>query len=195
MNLAQSNTLKNLMRAFAGESQARNRYTFAAGQARSQKLAALEQLFLYTAGQEKEHAEIFFNHMKTAGVDNVAIDAAYPVDPCGDILPLLKAAHHNEFEEYETEYPAFAKTAREEGFPQIAESFEKIALIEKLHGERFARFARLLENGELFRTDNPVGWICLNCGHHLTGTQAPAICPVCSHEQGYFVRMEDSPFQ
>ena len=195
MNLSESNTLKNLMRAFSGESQARNRYTFAAGQARSQKLAGIEQLFLYTAGQEKEHAEIFFNHMKTAGVDNIAIDAAYPVNPCGDILPLLKAAHHNEFEEFETAYPAFAKTAREEGFPQIAASFEQIALIEKLHGDRFARFARLLENGELFRANGPVGWICLNCGHHFSGEEAPSVCPVCSHEQGYFLRMEDSPFQ
>ena len=195
MNLSESTTLCNLMRAFAGESQARNRYTFAAGQARSQKLAALEQLFLYTAGQEKEHAEIFFNHMKTAGVDNVAMDAAYPVDPCGDILPLLKAAHHNEFEEFETAYPAFARTAREEGFPLIADSFERIALIEKIHGERFGRFAQLIETGQLFHADSSVGWICLNCGHHLSAAQAPSICPVCSHEQGYFVRMEDSPFQ
>lgn len=195
MNLSQSKTLQNLMRAFAGESQARNRYTFAAGQARAQKLAAVEQLFLYTAGQEKEHAEIFFNHMKTAGVDNVVIEAGYPVDPCGDILPLLKAAHHNEFEEFEKEYPAFAKVAREEGFPQIAVSFEQIALIEQLHGQRFDRFARLLESGELFRASEPVGWICLNCGHHLSALEAPDICPVCAHERGYFVRMEDSPFQ
>jgi len=195
MNLSESTTLRNLMRAFAGESQARNRYTFAAGQARAQKLPGIEQLFLYTAGQEKEHAEIFFNHMKTAGVDNIAIDAAYPVDPVGDILPLLKASHHNEFEEFETAYPAFARVAREEGFPLIADSFERIALIEKIHGERFDRYARLLESGMLFRSDSPVGWICLNCGHHVTGTQAPGICPVCSHEQGYFVRLEDSPFQ
>ena len=194
MNLSESMTLRNLMRAFAGESQARNRYTFAAGQARSQKLPVLERLFEYTAGQEKEHAEIFFNHIKTAGVDNVAIDASYPVDPAGDILPLLKAAHHNELEEFESAYPAFAKTAREEGFSLIAESFERIAAVEKIHGERFARFARLLESGELFSAPGVVNWLCLNCGHIHSGKEAPVVCPVCVHERGYFIRMEDSPF-
>ena len=194
MNLSESMTQRNLMRAFAGESQARNRYTFAAGLARSQKLPVLERLFEYTAGQEKEHAEIFFNHMKTAGVDNVAIDAAYPVDPCGDILPLLKAAHHNELEEFESAYPAFAKTAREEGFSLIAESFERITAIEKIHGERFARFARLLESGELFSAAGAVNWMCLNCGHIHQGNEVPDNCPVCQHNKGYFINQKLAPY-
>lgn len=195
MNLSDSETKINLLRAFAGESQARNRYEFAAGAAKKDKLPCIQQVFLYTAGQEKEHAEIFFNHLKKAGQANVNLGGAdYPVDLQDDVLTLLKNAHHNEYEEYESAYPAFAKKAKEEGFSAVAQSFEQIAGIEKTHGDRFALFADLLERKSLFVSDVKTGWICLNCGYVFEGTQAPQVCPVCSHEQGYFVRLELSPW-
>ena len=194
MNLTESKTLTNLMRAFAGESQARNRYTFAAAAAKQQKLYAVGEVFLYTAGQEKEHGEIFFNHLRKAGMKNVEITAGYPVDLQQDVLSLLQNAHHNEYEEYEQAYPAFARTAREEGFDDIARSFEQIAAIEKTHGDRFELFARSLQKNQLFVSDVKTGWVCLNCGHVTQATQAPLRCPVCSHEQGYFIRLELAPY-
>ena len=194
MELKDSETLKNLMRAFAGESQARNRYTFAAGICRQQKLQVLEAVFLFTAGQEKEHAEIFYNHMKAAAGTTVHIDGGYPVDLTNDAAQLLRYAHHNELEEAETVYPAFAATAREEGFAAVAASFEKIAAIEAVHGGRFERYAQLMETGELFVSQTQCGWMCLNCGHIHQGLQAPALCPVCQHDQGFFIRLEMAPW-
>ena len=194
MELKDSETLKNLMRAFSGESQARNRYTFAAGICRQQKLQVLEAVFLFTAGQEKEHAEIFYNHMKAAAGTTVHIDGGYPVDLTNDAAQLLRYAHHNELEEAETVYPAFAATAREEGFAAVAASFEKIAAIEAVHGGRFERYAQLMETGELFVSRAQCGWMCLNCGHIHQGLQAPALCPVCQHDQGFFIRLEMAPW-
>ena len=126
-----SETKINLMKAFAGESQARNRYTFAAAAARKAGLYVIEGAFLYTAGQEKEHAEIFFNHLNKADGENICIESGFPVETYGDILKSLKNAKHNEYEEYEDVYPSFAKTAEREGFYAIAASFNKIAEIEK----------------------------------------------------------------
>ena len=189
-----SETAKNLMRAFAGESQARNRYTIAAGQARKEGLPVIQSVFLFTAGQEKEHAEIFYNHLKTLNKQNIRIDGAYPVDNYDRILDLLKAARHNEYEEYEDVYQKFAQIAREEGFDPIASSFQMIGEIEKIHGDRFQLFADYLEKNQLFISDVEVAWMCLNCGHVHYGTKAPNICPVCHHEQGYFVRLELAPY-
>lgn len=195
MNLSESQTLTNLLRAFAGESQARNRYTFAASAAKKEKLPCIQEVFLYTAGQEKEHAEIFFNHLKEAQMETAVItDAGYPIDLQNDVLSLLKSAHHNEMEEFSSAYPAFAKTARDEGFNNIARSFELIAPIEKTHGERFEALAQLLESGKLFVSDVECGWICLNCGYVFRGFEAPPSCPVCSHDRGYFVRLSMSPW-
>lgn len=188
-----SETLKNLMRAFAGESQARNRYTFAAGMCRQQKLYVLEQVFLFTANQEKEHAEIFYNHMPSLNDNTVSIDGAYPVSHSNRILDLLRSAQHNEFEEFDPVYPAFAATAAEEGFPDIARSFQQIASIEQIHGKRFALLADLLERDRLFASDVKCGWMCLNCGHIQESLGAPEMCPVCSHDQGYFIRLEMLP--
>ena len=193
-DLKNSKTLKNLMRAFAGESQARNRYTFAAGLCRQQKLHVLEAVFLFTAGQEKEHAEIFYNHMKAVSGSTVHIDGGYPVTVTNDVLRLLRDARHNEYEEFDPVYPSFGETARTEGFPEVAASFEQIARIELTHGNRFGRLADLLENGKLFVSDVKCGWMCLNCGYVLESLEAPRQCPVCSHDQGWFIRLEMAPY-
>lgn len=196
MELMNSVTKENLLRAFAGESQARNRYTFAAAAARKQGLPVVEALFLYTAGQEKEHGEIFYNHLKQAGCESVTISGAgYPVDLTEDPAKLLELAANHELEEYGDIYPAFAEKAEEEGFAAVARHFRQIAAIEQLHAQRFQRFAKLLREGKLFVSDVETGWLCLNCGHVLQGKQAPAKCPVCQHEQGYFIRLELSPYE
>ena len=192
--LKESETLKNLMRSFAGESQARNRYTFAAGLCQKQQLHVLEAIFTFTAGQEKEHAEIFYNHMKDVAGETVQIDGGYPVDITNDVVQLLRRAQHNEYEEFDPVYASFANTAREEGFPEVAASYQQIAKIEETHGNRFGQLANLLEAGKLFVSDASCAWMCLNCGHILEGLQAPKLCPVCSHDQGFFIRLEMAPY-
>ena len=194
VDLKNSETLKNLMRAFAGESQARNRYTFAASVCRQQKLHVVEAVFRFTADQEKEHAEIFYNHMKELAGQTVAIDGTYPVDLTNDVKELLRKAQHNEYEEWEHDYAGFARTAMEEGFPLVGKLFENIAGVEKIHGDRFGRFADLLEREQLFVSDVQCAWMCLNCGYIFEGTAAPKVCPVCQHDQGFFVRLEMAPF-
>ena len=189
-----SETLQNLMRAFAGESQARNRYTFAAALCKNQKLQALEAVFQFTAGQELEHAEIFYNHMKEMAGQTVRIDGSYPVDLTNDVLELLRRARHNEYEEFDPVYQSFGDTAQREGFPQIANSFWKIAPIERSHGDRFGKLAELMESGKLFVSDVKCGWMCLNCGHIQESMEAPKLCPVCTHDQGYFIRLEMAPY-
>ena len=194
VELTDSETLKNLMRAFAGESQARNRYTFAASLCRQQKLPVLEAVFLFTAGQEKEHAEIFYRHMKPAAGRTVSIDGGYPVDQTAAVAQLLRRAQHNEYEEFDPVYPAFAETAQAEGFAEIAASFRNIAAIEQTHGSRFGYFADLLEGEKLFVSDTVCGWMCLNCGHIHQGTEAPEHRPARRHEQGSFIRLELAPW-
>ncbi len=190
MEFSSSITKENLMRAFAGESQARNRYTFAADAAKRQNYEFLSRVFQLTADQEKAHAEIFYNFLKQSNGDNIAIEGAYPVDNYDDIVKLLTSARHNEYEEFETVYPAFAKTAKDEGFLQIAAAFENIAAIERVHGDRFGTFASLIERGLLFKADNTneqTEWLCLNCGHIHKGPMAPQNCPVCHADKGFFV--------
>lgn len=189
-----SETKDNLMRAFAGESQARNRYTFAAEKAKEQKLQVIEAVFYYTADQEKEHAEIFYNHLKEMAGETIHIDGGYPVDLSDDMIQLLEKAQHNEYEEHDPIYKSFGDKAMEEGFPKIANSFYLIAEIEKFHGDRFGMFAKLLKENKLFISDVKTGWICLNCGHVFEGEKAPEKCPVCSHDKGYFIRLGLSPF-
>ncbi len=140
-----SETKDNLMRAFAGESQARNRYTFAASQAKKEKLHVIEAVFTYTANQEKEHAEIFYKHLKELAGETIHVDGGYPVDITEDISKLLRMAQHNEYEEHDSVYKAFGEKAKEEGFMQVANSFFMIAEIEKKHGDRFGRFAEWME--------------------------------------------------
>ena len=194
MDFLRSQTKINLMKAFAGESQARNRYTFAASKAKSQKLHVVQAVFEFTAGQEKEHAEIFYNHLKQTGRENIEITGTYPVDISDDVTELLKMAHHNEYEEYNDVYQVFGDTAYSEGFDNIGLAFHNIAKIEKTHGDRFKTYAELLQQDKLFVSDVKCGWMCLNCGHIIEAVGAPAECPVCSHDRGYFIRVEMAPY-
>ena len=194
MDFKNSETKDNLMRAFAGESQARNRYTIAAGQAREEKLYVVEAVFRFTADQEKEHAEVFYKYLHELAGDNIAIDGAYPVDIAKDAASLLRMAQHNEYEEHDDVYQNFAMKAQEEGFPAIADAFKQIAEIEKIHGNRFGQFAEWLEKGELFVSDVETAWMCLECGHIYRGTQVPPVCPVCHNDRGYFIRLELAPY-
>lgn len=194
INLKDSETAKNLMRAFAGESQARNRYTIAAKMAKKEGFPVVQYAFQFTAKQELTHAMIFYDYLKEMKGETIWIDGGYPVDQYDKCLDLLKAARHNEYEEFENVYQQFGNIAREEGFPAIANSFFMIAAIEKTHGDRFQMFADYLEQNRLFVSEVETGWMCLHCGHVLRGTQAPAQCPVCHHEQGYFIRLELAPY-
>ncbi len=191
----QSITKDNLMRAFAGESQARNRYQIAASAAKKMGFQVVEAVFTFTANQEKEHAEIFYEHLAPMAGANIQVDGAYPVDIYNDALSLLRAAQHNEYEEYNQVYAGFANTAQEEGFPQLAASFRQIAAIEKTHGDRFGRYADMVEQNTLYISDVSVQWMCLNCGHIFTGTEVPALCPVCDHDRGYFIRFHLAPYE
>ncbi|MCI9463242.1 MAG: rubrerythrin family protein [Lachnospiraceae bacterium] len=194
MEFRNSETKDNLMRAFAGESQARNRYTIAAGQARNEKLYVVEAVFRFTAEQEKEHAEVFYNYLNELAGENIAIDGAYPVDIAKDVAALLRMAQHNEYEEHDDVYQNFAKKAKEEGFDAIADTFTQIAEIEKIHGNRFGQFAKWLEDGQLFVSDVETAWMCLECGHIYHGTKVPPACPVCHNDRGYFIRLELAPY-
>ena len=191
----QSQTRVNLMRAFAGESQARNRYTFAAGLAKRKNLEVLQGVFLFTAGQEEQHAKLFYHQMEKLSGTTVQIDGTYPVDIFPDILEHLRAAQHNEYQEYEHDYAQFAQVAKEGGFAEISHLFSGIAAIEQTHGDRFGRFADLMEAGKLFVSEVECKWMCLNCGHIVTSTMAPAVCPICKHPQGFFVRWEMAPYE
>lgn len=192
--LKTSETAKNLMRAFAGESQARNRYTFAASAAKKEGFPVIQAVFQFTANQEKEHAELFYKFLQEMTGDTIHIDGGYPVDTYDRTLDLLKAARHNEFEEYENVYKQFGDIALDEGFDRVGQVFHMVADIEKTHGDRFDLFAGLLERGQLFASEVEMGWVCLNCGYVYHGTFAPKYCPVCEHEQGWFIRMELTPY-
>lgn len=189
-----SETAKNLMRAFAGESQARNRYTFAADCAKKHQLYVVAAVFDFTANQEKEHARIFFNHLKPLLGQSVQIDGGYPAEPYDDVLKHLQSAAHNEYEEYDPVYKDFANAASQEGFEAVAASFNMISKIEKAHGDRFKMLAELTEQDKLFISDTEESWLCLNCGQIHHGTAAPARCPVCNEAQGYFVRLSLAPY-
>lgn len=189
-----SQTKDNLMRAFAGESQARNRYTFAAGIAVKQKQHMIADVFLFTANQEKEHAEIFYNHLQQLAGETIFIDGGYPIDISEDVISLLKSAHHNEYEEYQDVYQNFSEIAKQEGFLKVAQDFKNIADIEKTHGDRFQEIATLLENNQLYVSNVTCRWMCLNCGFIYEGTAVPERCPVCDHDQGYFIRIELAPY-
>lgn len=169
-DLKGTKTEKNLMEAFAGESQARNKYTYFASAAKKEGYEQVAALFLETADNEKEHAKIWFKLLKGTGstVDN------------------LKAAAAGENEEWTGMYPKMAREAREEGFEEIALLFEKVAQIEKEHEERYKQLLKNIEEGKVFKKDNKVQWKCRNCGHIHEGTEAPDICPVCAHPKAFF---------
>ncbi len=190
-----SETRINLMRAFAGESQARNRYTIAAQKARKLNLPIISDVFLYTANQEKEHAEVFYDFLKQMSGEKIVISGDYPVDNYAEVDRLLRAAQHGETDEYSSVYPTFAKIAQEEGYPEIAAKFEMIAAVEHVHAERFGKFADLLERNELFSSETETVWMCQNCGHIHTGKSAPGKCPVCDAVQGQFLLYAMSPYR
>ncbi len=194
VNFKESKTKENLMRAFAGESQARNRYTFAAEQARSQKLYVVEAVFRFTAEQELAHAKVFYEKLTESAGETIEIDGGYPVDISNSVEDLLRFAAHNEMEEYGDVYKYFGDTAKQEEFLPIANLFYSIAEIEKTHGERFAQLADLIKQDKLFVSDSECKWMCLNCGNIMSLKQAPPICPVCSHDRGYFIRLELAPY-
>ena len=190
-----SQTRENLMRAFAGESQARNRYTIAAGVANKAGLAVIQGVFLFTAEQERVHAKQFYAALEDCAGQTIKVDGTYPVDIYSGVLDYLRAAQHNEYQEYEHDYTGFAHVAKEEGFPEISHLFSQIARIEQVHGDRFGLFADLLEQDKLFISEVECQWMCLNCGYIVTATRPPERCPVCKHDQGFFVRMEMVPWQ
>ncbi len=194
VSFEQSETRLYLMRAFAGESQARNRYTYAAGLAKRKGLEVLQQVFLFTADQEKAHGKVFYDLLQPVAGQTIVVDGGYPVDLYSDMLDNLKAAAHNENEEHDTVYSGFSKIAAQEGFDAIAHTFTMIAGVEKTHAQRFERFAELMAQDKLFVSDVETGWMCLNCGQIIHSTAAPAMCPVCKHGQGFFIRLELAPY-
>lgn len=191
----ESQTKINLMKAFAGESQARNRYTFAAEEAREQGLYAIQQVFLFTAEQERAHAERFYDLLKDLSGETIEICAGFPIDKQDTVEGLLDAAQHNEYEEADDVYLAFGNTAKEEGFMEVASAFFQIAEIEKIHGDRFGQISEMLKDGTYFETPESEKWMCLNCGHVHVGKRLPGVCPVCRHEKGYFIPLELAPYK
>jgi rubrerythrin len=193
-NLRGTKTLENLMKSFAGESQARMRYTYFASVAGKEGYKQIQNIFLETAENEKEHAKVFMK-LALAGLDGenpapVEINATYPF-AYGDTVANLKSAAAGEHEEAEIDYPAFAKVAREEGFPEIAERFMLIASVEKHHEFRYRKLLENIENGTVFKKDGKVFWKCNNCGYVHEGDAAPEECPACNHPQGFFQLLDD----
>ncbi len=182
-NLKGSETNKNLLKSFAGESQARNRYTFFASVAKKEGYEQIAALFIETAGNEKEHAEVFFKHLQGGDLE---ITATYPAGRVGGTAENLLAAAEGELLEWGTLYPDFEETAKEEGFKEIAESFEEIAEVEERHEKRFRKLLDNVVNGTVFKRDETVPWKCRNCGYVHVGKKPPKECPACKHPQSYY---------
>ena len=176
-------TEKNLMVSFAGESQARMRYTYFASVAKKEGYKQMAAIFAETADQEKEHAKRMFKWLEGGMVE---ITASYPAGVIGNTLQNLQAAADGEHEEWSLDYPKFADIADEEGFPEIAIMYRNIAVAEKGHEERYRALAANIENGEVFKKKQPVLWQCRNCGFLFEGEAAPEVCPACLHPQAYF---------
>jgi rubrerythrin len=185
MNLKGSQTEKNLLIAFAGEAQARNRYTFYAGVARKAGYELIAAIFLETADNEKEHAEVFFKHLSAGGSGEAVIEAGYPYH-LGDTASNLAAAAAGENYEWTTMYQNFAQVADEEGFKEVALSFREIATVEAFHEARYRAQLAHVENGTSFKRAEPVKWHCRNCGYIHEGKEAPQVCPSCKHPQAYY---------
>jgi len=183
MEFKGSRTEKNVLTAFAGESQARNRYTYFTGQAKKEGFVQIALIFEETANQEKEHAKRFFQHLKGGEVE---IQAAFPAGVIGTTAQNLKASAGGEHYEWTVMYPGFAKIAREEGFEAIAKTFESISIAEKQHEKRYLGLLANIEGGTVFKKSKPVVWRCINCGYLHEGKEAPAACPACAHPQEYF---------
>ena len=176
-------TEKNLMVSFAGESQARMRYTYFSSVAKKEGYEQISAIFAETADQEKEHAKRMFKWLEGGMVE---ITASYPAGVIGTTLENLKAAAAGENEEWSLDYPKFADIADEEGFPAIAKMYREIAVAEKGHEERYLAFVKNIEEGKVFKKDTEVVWQCRNCGYLYEGNEAPEICPACLHPQAFF---------
>lgn len=183
MELKGSQTEKNLLAAFAGESQARNRYSYFAGQARKEGYVQIADIFEETANQEKEHAKREFKFLQGGDVE---IQASYPAGVIGNTVENLKAAAAGEHYETTEMYPGFAKVAEQEGFDDVAKVFRSIAIAEKRHEDRYVALAKNITDGVVFKRQKPVRWVCRNCGYVHEGTEAPKVCPACAHPQAHF---------
>ncbi|MGB9636740.1 MAG: rubrerythrin [Thermoplasmata archaeon] len=182
-------TEKNLLKAFAGESQARNRYTYFASEAKKEGYEQISAIFLETADNEKEHAKRLFKFLEGGEIE---ITAAFPAGRIGATPENLKAAAAGEKYEYTKMYPEFARIAEKEGFPEIAAVFRAIAIAEKQHEKRYLALLKNIEEGKVFRKDKPVKWKCRNCGYIHEGTEAPKECPACAHPQAYYEILEEN---
>jgi len=183
MELKGSRTERNLLTAFAGESQARNRYTYAASKAKKEGFVQIAQIFEETANQEKEHAKRFFSFLEGGEVE---IQCAFPAGVVGTTAENLKAAAAGEHFEWTEMYPGYGKIAKEEGFDAVSVLFDKISVAEKQHEKRYLGLLANVEAGTVFKKGEPVVWRCINCGYLHEGTGAPASCPACAHPQAYF---------
>jgi rubrerythrin len=183
-SLKGTKTEKNVLLSFAGESQARNRYTYFASQAKHEGYEQIAAIFLDTADNEKEHAKVFFKLLE--GGDWVEITGAFPAGVIGDTKANLKAAADGEMFENTKLYPGFAGIAESEGFPEIAETFRRISSVEKGHEKRYRTLLKNVENGTVFKRGETVLWRCRNCGYIHEGTEAPTVCPACQHPRAYY---------
>ncbi len=183
-NLKGTRTEQNLLKAFAGESQARNRYTYFASVAKKEGYEQISAIFMETAENEKEHAKRFFKFLESG--EALEITAMYPAGKIGTTLENLKAAAAGEKEEWDELYPEFADIAQEEGFPEVAAAFRMIAKAEKEHEERYLKLAQNIQDGKVFEKGENVRWKCRNCGYVHEGNEAPKVCPACVHPQSYF---------
>jgi rubrerythrin len=176
-------TEKNLLKAFAGESQARNRYTFFASAARKEGYEQIANIFIETAENEREHAKVFFKYLEGGDVE---ITASYPAGIIADTKTNLEEAAAGEKMEWSQIYSDFENTARKEGFLDIATSFKEIAEVEEFHEGRYRKLIANIANGEVFKKNKVVKWHCTNCGYIHEGPEAPKVCPACKHEQSYY---------
>jgi rubrerythrin len=183
MGLKGTKTEQNLLKAFAGESQARNRYTFFASVAKKEGLEQISAIFLETAENEREHAQIFFDYLEGGPLE---ITASYPAGKTGKTADNLLAAAEGEKEEWSSLYLDFAAVAKQEGFKDIAVSFTEISEVEEQHELRYRKLLANVEGGRVFKRDKTVKWHCRNCGYIHEGPEAPELCPACKHPQAYY---------
>lgn len=186
MNLRGSETEKNLLKAFAGESQARNRYSFFSSVARDEGYEQISGIFQETADNEKEHAKIFFKHLQKSGGNPVEISASYPAGKIGKTGENLLESADGEKMEWSSLYPKFAEIAKKEGFKDIADSFKQIGEVEEKHEERYRKLLENLKEKRVFKREKVVRWKCRNCGYVHEGKEAPKVCPACKHPQAFY---------
>ncbi|MEK6860194.1 MAG: rubrerythrin [Nanoarchaeota archaeon] len=184
-----SETEKNLLKAFAGESQARNRYTYFASIAKKEGYEQINAIFLETADNEKEHAKVFFNHLQGGDAE---ITASYPAGRIGTTEENLLHAAEGEKMEYSKLYPEFEKIARKEGFDEVADSFKQIGEVEEQHEKRYRKLLENIKKKQIFKKDKIIKWKCRNCGYVHEGKEAPEICPACKHPQSYYEIKEEN---